>query len=55
LIRKAQAEADDEQRAEYYHQAEAILMREMPIIPMYFYVSTSMSKTNVNGYYPNYR
>ena len=53
LIRQAQAEADDDRRAEFYHQAESLLMHELPIIPVYFYVSTSMSKTYVKGYYPN--
>jgi hypothetical protein len=30
-------------------------MHEMPILPLYFYVTTSMSKTYVKGYYPNHR
>ncbi len=29
-------------------------MDEMPIIPLYFDMSTGMSRTYVNGVYPNY-
>ncbi len=54
LILQAQREADDQKRADYFHQAEAIVMHELPIIPVYFYVSTSMSKPYVSGYYPNF-
>jgi oligopeptide transport system substrate-binding protein len=53
LVAKAQQEADDAKRAEFFHLAEAILMRELPILPLYFYVSTSMSKPYVKGYYHN--
>jgi oligopeptide transport system substrate-binding protein len=55
LVAKAQEEPDDEKRAMYFHDAEAILMRELPIIPIYFYVSTSMSKPYVKGYYHNHQ
>jgi hypothetical protein len=29
-------------------------MQELPIIPVYFYVSTSMSKPYVRGYFQNF-
>jgi oligopeptide transport system substrate-binding protein len=54
LILQAQREADDQKRADLYQQAEAILMHDLPILPVYFYVSTSMSKPYVRGYYANF-
>ncbi|MEX2141735.1 MAG: peptide ABC transporter substrate-binding protein [Pirellulales bacterium] len=54
LVQKAQHEPDEQQRLEYFRQAEQILMDELPIIPTYFYVSTSMSKPYVRGYYQNF-
>jgi oligopeptide transport system substrate-binding protein len=54
LIEKAQHEPDEKRRVAYFRQAEQILMDEMPIIPIYFYVSTSMSKPYVRGYYENF-
>jgi oligopeptide transport system substrate-binding protein len=54
LILQAQRQADEQKRADLYHQAEAILMHELPILPLYFYVSTSMSKPYVRGYYANF-
>nr|WP_255490836.1 peptide ABC transporter substrate-binding protein [Spartinivicinus marinus] len=34
----------------YYQQAEAIIARDMPIMPIYFYVSHVLLKQNVGGY-----
>ena len=35
------------------HQAEEIIMGEMPVIPIYFYVSTNLVKPYVRGFYNN--
>ena len=34
-------------------RAEQLLMEEVPIIPMYYYVSKSMVKPYVRGYFSN--
>ncbi|MDZ4819768.1 MAG: ABC transporter substrate-binding protein [Planctomycetota bacterium] len=54
LIRDAQQEPDEKKRAEMFHQAEQILMDEMPIIPVYFNVSTEMVQPYVRGVHRNY-
>ncbi|TWT96050.1 Periplasmic oligopeptide-binding protein precursor [Botrimarina colliarenosi] len=53
LIREAKAEADPEVRIEMLAEAERILMREVPIMPIYYYVSRSMVKPYVYGWYNN--
>ena len=40
-------------RFEKFQKAEAILLDEMPVIPIYFYVSLTLVKPNVRGWYPN--
>lgn len=51
LIKLAGEELDPEKRMALLSQAEAILNAEMPIIPIYFYVSMNMVKPHVKGYY----
>jgi len=53
LLRQANYERDLDRRMELYHRAEAILMRELPVIPFYAYVSQSMVRPYVKGFYPN--
>jgi oligopeptide transport system substrate-binding protein len=53
LLDLAAAEGDLVQRAEYLQQAEAILLDELPIMPIYFYVSVRLIKPWVGGYVPN--
>lgn len=53
LVERAQWENDIDRRMELFREAEQILMAEMPIIPIYFYVSTSMVRPYVKGFYPN--
>jgi oligopeptide transport system substrate-binding protein len=55
LIGKAQDEPDEKQRLRYFYEAETILLDEMPVIPVYFYVSTSMAKPYLRGYHKNAR
>jgi oligopeptide transport system substrate-binding protein len=53
LIAAARAEPDEQKRFELFHQAEKILMDEMPIIPIYYYVDKNMVKPNVRGFHRN--
>ncbi|WP_425401035.1 peptide ABC transporter substrate-binding protein [Aeoliella sp.] len=53
LIKDAEAEADPEKRNAILHQAETILMDELPVIPIYFYYSRNMVKPHVRGFYNN--
>ena len=53
LIAAARAETDEKKRIEIFHQAERILMDEMPIIPIYYYVDKNMLKKDVRGFYRN--
>ena len=49
----AAAEGNPGQRAEYLQQAEAGLLHDLPILPIYFYVSSRLVKPWVGGYTPN--
>lgn len=47
LIKKANLEADPAKRMQYMHDAEKILMDEMPIAPIYFYTHPYLMKDNL--------
>ncbi|MFD2701257.1 peptide ABC transporter substrate-binding protein [Paenibacillus shunpengii] len=49
LIEAAYSEPDVEKRFTYLHEAESILMEEMPIMPMYFYNSVYLQKDHLTG------
>ncbi|PKK40382.1 Oligopeptide ABC transporter, periplasmic oligopeptide-binding protein OppA [Clostridiaceae bacterium JG1575] len=49
LIRKARVEIDLAKRTQLLHEAEAILMEEMPILPIYFYTNVLCFKDYVKG------
>ena len=49
LLALASTEGNLERRAEYLQEAEALLLKDLPILPLYFYVSTSMVKPWVGG------
>ncbi len=53
LIKAAAREVDPEQRMQIFRQSERILMDELPILPIYFYVSKNMVKPYVRGFYNN--
>jgi oligopeptide transport system substrate-binding protein len=53
LIHDSAAESDPVVRMQMLHDAERILMDEIPIIPIYFYVSISMVNPRVHGFAPN--
>ncbi len=53
LIHEASRELDREKRARILHDAEAILMEEMPILPIYFYVTQNVVDPRLGGFYEN--
>jgi len=53
LLALASAEGDVAKRAELLQQAEVVLLEDMPIMPLYSYVTTRLVKPWVGGYSPN--
>ena len=53
LIRLANTEQDTENRFALFQEAEAILIDEMPVIPIYFYVRSTLIDEAVKGWRPN--
>jgi oligopeptide transport system substrate-binding protein len=53
LIEQATRESDHQRRMEIFQRAERLLMDELPILPIYFYVSKNMVKPHVRGFYNN--
>jgi oligopeptide transport system substrate-binding protein len=53
LVTAAQSELDPEKRASLLQDAEKIMLADMPILPLYYYVSTRMLKPWVKGFEPN--
>lgn len=50
LVIGARTEMDTAKRMQMYHEAEAILMNDMPIIPIVFYADDVLSQTNFTGF-----
>jgi oligopeptide transport system substrate-binding protein len=55
LIASAAKEVDVDKRRTMLEGAERILMDELPILPIFFYVSRNMVKPEVRGFYNNLR
>ncbi len=53
LIAQAGRTLDPVQRYEYFQRAEAILVDELPIIPIYFYVRAFLKQPSVQNWHPN--
>ena len=53
LLKKTTTTSNIEQRKKLFQQAEALLIDEMPVIPLYFYVSSRLVNESVHGWYPN--
>ena len=53
LIALAAQEADLAKRLEHLQAAEALLMEELPILPVYFYVTKNMVNPRLGGFYEN--
>ncbi|MEB6549162.1 peptide ABC transporter substrate-binding protein [Heyndrickxia sporothermodurans] len=51
LIETAKKSMDNEVRMKAMHDAEKILMDEMPVIPVYFYTKPYILKENVTGFF----
>lgn len=50
LVKKAKASLDPNERMQAMHDAEKILIGEMPIIPVFYYTKPYMIKPNVKGF-----
>jgi oligopeptide transport system substrate-binding protein len=53
LITAAGREPDTTKRLQMFREAETILMDELPIIPIYYYVTKNLVKSRVQNFYPN--
>ncbi|MEQ8764167.1 MAG: peptide ABC transporter substrate-binding protein [Planctomycetota bacterium] len=53
LIQEAAAELDRPKRMELLRQAESILMEELPVLPIYFYVTKNVVNPRLGGFYEN--
>ncbi len=53
LMKSASVERDKSQRAEALAKAEQLLLDEVPVIPLYTYVTRHLIKPNVGGYAAN--
>ena len=53
IIAKASQATSLEERAKYYQQAEDILAKDVPTIPIYHYVKVQLVKPYVGGYAPS--
>lgn len=53
LLNQSTVTTDIEQRKEIFQQAEKILLEEMPMIPIYFYVSSKLIDESVQDWHPN--
>lgn len=53
LLALAARERDLARRADYLHEAEQVLLEEVPVVPVYFYVTKRLVKPWVGGYQSN--
>jgi oligopeptide transport system substrate-binding protein len=53
LMDEASVTSDLAKRAQLVQQAEQVLLREMPMIPLFFYVSKNLVSTRVKGWEDN--
>lgn len=53
LIEAAAAETDPARRAALFQQAEAMLNRDVPVIPLFYYVNNFLLAPEVKGFYSN--
>lgn len=51
LLDLAEQEADPAIRKNYFHQAEALLMEEMPVIPVYFTTIAYAKRNDLKNVY----
>jgi oligopeptide transport system substrate-binding protein len=53
LIKQAGAATSQEERYEFFQKAEAILLDELPIVPIYFYTRVYLKHPALQGWHPN--
>ncbi len=53
LIKQAAVTLDPEARKAIFQKAETLLIDEMPVIPIYFYVTSRLIDDSVQGWYPS--
>ncbi len=53
LIAAASREAHPAKRMEIFQRAEALLLDEMPVIPIYFYTRVNLRRPEAKGWHPN--
>ena len=53
LITSAAAEVDPAKRRDLLQNAERVMLRDHPVIPLYFYVNKHLVKPEVQGWYDN--
>jgi oligopeptide transport system substrate-binding protein len=53
LLERAAMEFDPAERAKIMQESERMLLEDMPVIPIYFYVSKHLVKPWVGGRQPN--
>ncbi len=53
LVREAALELDKGRRLELLKQSEAILMQELPVLPIYFYVTKNVVNPRLGGFHEN--
>ena len=52
LLHAALAARNDEERYELYQQMDAILVDELPVIPIYYYTKVAARSPRIKGFYP---
>ena len=53
LIEEAARTIDPQQRLEVFQKAEAILLQDLPVIPIYIYTRVFLIRPEVKGWHPN--
>jgi oligopeptide transport system substrate-binding protein len=53
LLRKAQTEVNQDARMKLFEQAEAIFLKDQPLIPLYHYVHVQMISKKLEGWHDN--
>ncbi len=53
MVRTANLELDPTKRMALLAEAEALLMEELPVLPIYYYVTQSTYSPRLGGYFPN--
>ena len=53
LVRQAAGEGDPQRRRALLEESERVLLEDLPVLPLYFYVSKHLVKPYVTGWRPN--